>query len=85
MKYKLDETDLKNLETVRKITHTDYKPDEDGCIDVGDLTCIIDELLYEIDYLKDQYKDLQSDLEENYKPRYRDKYEEYGISERDFY
>lgn len=85
MKYKLDEIDLKNLKRVIKITNTDYKVDEDGCMEVEDLALIIDELLNEIDYLKDEYRSLESNLEENYKPRYRDKYEEYGISERDFY
>lgn len=85
MKYKLDEIDLKNLKRVIKITDTDYKVDEDGCMEIEDLALIIDELLNEIDYLKDEYRSLESNLEENYKPRYRDKYEEYGISERDFY
>ena len=85
MKYKLDEVDLKNLKRAREITHTNYETDENGYIEVWHLTCIIDELLGWIDYLKEEYRDLENSIEENYKPRYRDKYEEYGISERDFY
>ena len=84
-KYKLDKKDLENLKKVREITRTDYKVDENGYIEVEDLTCIIDELLREIEHLEEEKKGIEQDRNDNYVPRFRDKYEEYGVSEKDFY
>lgn len=83
MKHQLDETDLKNLEKVREITRTDYKTDKNGYIEVEDLTCIIDELLGEIEHLKEEKEEIEQDRDDNYKPiSYKD---QVGVSDKDFY
>ena len=85
MKYKLDETDLKNLEKVREYTSTAYYPDKEGCMNGEDMFSIIDELLREIEYLEEEKREIEQDRDENYKPAYRDEYDYYGVSRKDFY
>lgn len=84
--------DKELYEKVSKKTMTNYKPlyDKDPDIDYvivfeDGVNGMLDDLLYEIEYLEEKYEDLKNDLEDNYVPRYKDKYEEYGVSKKDFY
>lgn len=84
----INEYNYEILDRVHKITSTDYEikwfnaENIEGYIDPEGLLCMIEDLLYEIDYLQEKYEDLEADLRENYRPiPYA---EQVDISDRDF-
>ena len=86
---KVDEYVFDVVQKVEKKTSTDYNimwkdaENVDGYITADDLFTMVEDLLYEIDYLEEKIEDLERYIE-NSKEKF-DPYYEYGVSERDFH
>ena len=78
MYLKIDEEVMKKLQD---ITNTDYEA-EGILLPVENINNIIEDLMYEIDYLQEKINDMEQDLEDNYRPI--SLREQVGISDRDF-
>ena len=85
---KVDESNFETLDRASKITLTNYNikwfdaENIDGYIDPDNVITMIDDLIYEIDYLKEKIEDIKQDMRDNYRPI---PYSEMvGISDRDF-
>ncbi len=66
------EIDRKLFEKAIAITNTDYKeiglPDNKYYVTNSAIECLIEDLLYEVDYLKEKIEDMEQDIQDNYRP-----------------
>ena len=63
-------------EKISKITSTEYK-------ELGDIECLIEDLIYYYEHLEEEFEDYKEYVKENY--NMKSPYEIYGISKEDFY
>ena len=85
---KVDESNYYILDKASKITLTNYDikwfdaENVDGYIEPDNIITMIEDLVYEIEYLKEKIKHIKQDIQDNYRPI---PYSEMvGISDRDF-
>lgn len=65
--YKLEPKELEIIKRAEEITCINYNV-KDNMLDADMFISIIEDLIYEYEYVYEQYEDFKKDVEDNYKP-----------------